>query len=110
MENKKCSLCNKNNAIYDGLYGYVFCNPCQKKPLTVKRGVEFTSESIKSQRREWDKDTRQAYFGNTLSKEFVEEYGTEGIAPTKEQIKNAKYTNKGIPGWWNRNKTKGGRK
>ena len=106
----KCSHCNKNNALYDREYGYVFCQPCQDKPTHLKRSVEFTTASIKDQRMEFDKDTRQAFFGNTLSKEFLEEYGTVGISPTKGQLKNAKYTNKGTPGWWNRNKSKGGRK
>ena len=105
-----CPKCQKRKALVDSVYGAVECKVCQEEQAFVKRGPEFTTDDIKAQRREFDKDTRQAFFGNTLSKEFVEEYGTDGIAPTKEQLKNAKYTNKGTPGWWNRNKSKGGRK
>ncbi|KKL10755.1 hypothetical protein LCGC14_2552680, partial [marine sediment metagenome] len=73
-------------------------------------GFEFTTENIKDERLEYRKDILQPWHNGVLSKEYVEEYGTTGIEATKKQVKNAKYTYKGNKGWWNRHKSKGGRK
>ena len=109
---KRCPNCNKRRALVHKTYGVTFCKTCQlnedfDKP---RQGTEFTTDRIRDDRREYGRDILQPYHGETLSKEYLQEYGTTGIEATKEQIKNAKYTNKGQKGWWNRKKGKGGGK
>ena len=106
----KCPNCQKNKAIKHSVYGILPCKPCQASHVTVKRGPEFTSDSIRGQRREYRKDIIQPYRDGVLSKEYIEEYGTQGIEPSKEAIKHARYTYKDTPGWWQRNKSKGGKR
>ena len=87
------------------------CIDCQREEERTSKprlGYEFTTDNIRSERREYDKDILQPWHNGALSKEYVEEYGTTGIEATKEQVKNAKYTNKHQKGWWNRKKGKGG--
>lgn len=105
----KCPTCGKNEAQVHKTYGLIACQECQGVK-TVKRGVEFTTESIKNQRRAYFTDIVQPYSADgILSKEWLESYGTTGIKATKKEIKNAKYIYKGSKGWWNRTKSKGGR-
>lgn len=105
----KCPNCNKHNAVIDSQYGVTFCLTCRKKETdTPKLGYEFTTESIKGQRREYMRDIEQPWRDGILSREYLEEYGTQGIEATEEDINNAKYTNKGQKGWWQRGKSKGG--
>ena len=106
----KCPRCQRRKALKHSQYGYVFCKVCQNQEHGIKRGVEFTTRSIKDQRREYRKDILQPFHDGILSKEYVEEYGTNGIKASKKDIKNAKYVYKQIPGWWERQKSKGGRK
>lgn len=106
---KKCANCGINKAIKHTSYGYIFCNTCQKDTLTPHRYVEFTTDHIREQRGEYSKDILQPWVGDTLSQEYLEEYGTAGVKATDKQIKNARYTNKGTKNWWNRDKSKGGR-
>ena len=106
---KKCPRCLKNKAILTTNYGVLPCQLCQDKEVKNSKTPEFTTQSIKDGRREFKKDSTQPYRGKTLSKEYLEEYGTSGISPTKEDFKNAKYVWKDTKGWWNRGKSKGGR-
>jgi len=105
----KCPRCQKNKAQKHSTYGYIECKECIASPVTVNIDPEFTTDSIKGQRSEYRKDILQPYRDGVLSKEYLEEYGTQGIKPSKEAIKNAKYTYKDTPGWWRRNKSKGGK-
>ena len=105
----KCPNCQKNPAIIHKVYGVTECEDCKKKQIKFNRPVEFTTESIKEQRREYKKDILQPFRDGVLSKEYLEEYGRTGINVTDEEVKNAKYTYKDTTGWWTRNKTKGGR-
>ena len=105
-----CPRCRKNKAVYNYHYGYLPCNKCLSEESTPpRRSVEFTTNSIKDSRQEYRRDILQPWDGDTLSKEYLEEYGTQGVQATDDQIKNAKYTHKGIKGWWNRDKSKGGK-
>ena len=109
----KCLRCKKNKAIKDSQLGYLPCQPCldEEEGYTKPRlGFEFTTDKIKDERREYGRDILQPWHGGVLSKEYVQEYGTSGIEATKEQVKNARYTNKDIKGWWSRHKGKGGGK
>ena len=105
-----CPKCQKNPAIIDSNYGITECQDCRKKEEKPHRGTEFTTDSIREQRREYRKDILQPWHDGVLSKEYVEEYGTSGIKATPEQIKNAKPIYKGISGYHQFDKSKGGRR
>lgn len=106
----KCPNCKKNKAIIHPQYGITECKKCQNKshfkPLPYP---EITTDSIREQRREYNKDIIQPYRDGVLSKEFLEEYGTNGIQVTEKEIKDAKYVWQDSKGWWDRDKSKGGR-
>ena len=57
---------------------------------------------------EYRKDILQPFYDGVVSKEYLEEYGDSGIKVTEKQKKNARYTYKGVKGWWKRDKSKGG--
>lgn len=101
-----CPTCNKNKSITDPVYGITECQQCRNKGTRPKRPVEFTSDSIREGRREYYNDVIQPYRGDTLSKEYLEVYGTKGIDPTPEEVKNAKFCWKDTKGWEDRGKAK----
>lgn len=106
----KCTRCQKRPAVKDSQLGWLPCKVCQKEEESFERpelGHEFTTDSIRDQRLEYRRDILQPWHDGVLSKEYIEEYGTTGVVATEEQVKNAKYTYKGIKGWWNREKSKG---
>jgi len=105
-----CKTCKKNKAVKHDMYGYLECESCQKKlNESPRKDVEFTTDSIREGRSEYSKDILQPYQDGVLSKEYLDEYGVSGINVTKQEIKDAKYTNKGLKNWWGRNRSKGGR-
>ena len=101
---KKCPKCNERPAIKHPLYGYIECNLCQQNPNKPKQGIEFTTDQIRQQRREYYKDIIQPYRDGVLSKEYIEAYGRSGIKVSKREAKKAKYVWKDTKGWWNRDK------
>lgn len=97
MKKLKCPECDKNNALVDPVYGITACKSCQDKsePLNFEYH-EFTSGSIKEQRKEYSRAMLQPYVNGVLSREFVEAHGTSKLAGvTKQDIKNAKYVYQG---------------
>lgn len=94
------------------MYGVIFCKKCEDEDQEeLNFPYEFTAQSIRESRTEYAKDIYQPVnTDGTLSKEFLDEYGEDRFNATKDQIKNAKYTNKGKKGWWDRHRSKGGRK
>jgi len=108
----KCSQCQKNQAIQDNELGLLPCSSCQEKESSIskpRRYPEFSTNNIKDQRREYRRDIIQPFRDGVISKEYVEEYGSQGLSVPKKMIDNAKYTWKDTKGWWNRNKSKGGK-
>jgi hypothetical protein len=95
MKNDKlCIICGKEKAEFSENFGYLPCKSCQEEARKIpkpKRQVEFTSEQIKEARKVYKKDIIQPYRDGVLSKEYLEQYGTKGIKPSEEDIKNAKY-------------------
>ena len=66
--------------------------------MEINRTHEFTSSSIKGERKEYAASMLQPWVNGVLSKEYIEAYGTsklEGV--TKKDIKNAKYVYKDLP-------------
>jgi hypothetical protein len=106
---KKCPTCQKRRANYSKEYGYIACNYCLRLKNIPKRQAEITTDKIRNQRREYKKDIIQPYRDGVISKEYIETYGTAGIKATDKEIRNAQYTMKDTAGWWNRDKSKGGR-
>src|SRR3990167_10595907 len=106
----KCPSCNRNEAVIDERLGITECLSCRKKDIVPKINTEFTTDSIKDQRREYKKDVLQPFHNGILSKEYLDEYGAKGLEVTEKDIKNAKYVYKGIKGYYNISKSKGGRK
>ena len=90
----------KKPAISHPAYGLLPCQSCQKsfEGVEVNRTHEFTSSSIKGERREYAASMLQPYVNGVLSKEFIEAHGTSKLAGvTKQDIKNAKYVYKDLP-------------
>lgn len=105
-----CPNCNKKPAIIHPQFGATECKSCQLKVhLKPTPYPEITTQDIKNQRREYNKDIIQPYRDGVLSKEYLEEYGTSGVTATKEEIKAAKYVWQDTKGWWDRSSSKGGR-
>lgn len=86
----KCLKCQTSNAIKHPFLGWLYCDDCQKgKRLELP--AEFVPSSVKESRVEHKDDIIQSFRGDTLSKERLDKYGTQGLKVTPEQIKNAKY-------------------
>lgn len=90
---KKCLVCNKRPAIKDPTYGIIPCQMCQDQQAErglPKKQVEFTSRSIKDQRKEFKDHLIQPFRKGILSKEYVDKYGTKGIKVSDQEVKKAK--------------------
>lgn len=89
----KCLICKKNEAIKHEYYGYLPCNECrarQDKQRGPDRQVEFTTDSIKTQRKEFADDIVQPFRKGELSKEYVDRYGTKGLQVTQKEAQKSK--------------------
>ena len=109
----RCPRCGKGRATRHNEYGILPCISCQRIDEAIKKPQhipEFTTDSIRSQRREYKRDILQPFRDGVISKEYVDEYGTQGISVPKKMIDNARYTHRDTKGWWNRGKSKGGKR
>ena len=90
-----CSNCKTNKAEQNSIYGVLPCKSCRNKQSKLqqpKAQVEFTTDNIKEDRKAYSEDIIQPYKGDTLSKEYLDKYGTKGIGNvTKEKIEAAEY-------------------
>lgn len=90
-----CISCGKNEAIKSAVLGVLPCAACQirQKHIGPTNGLptEFTRDSIKEERRAYKNKVIQPWRGDTLSKEYLDEFGTKGIVAEKEDVENAKY-------------------
>ncbi len=78
----KCLVCLKNEATIYKRFGYLPCESCQEKYRKlpkIKRGIEFTPELIKIQRKEFKDDIIQPFRDGEVSKEYVDKYGNKNI-------------------------------
>lgn len=92
----KCLTCKKNEAIVHPTYGITDCESCLGTQVkSPSRSVEFTTDEIKWERKEYERDTIQPTRGDELSKEFIDIHGRETVKEilnvTDEQIDKAKY-------------------
>lgn len=89
-----CPVCQNEPANIHSIFGVLPGNKCRDKRAKNSLPdiqVEFTSENIKSQRKEYAKSIVQPYRSGQLSKEYLEVHGTKNIKPTQEEVKKAKY-------------------
>jgi hypothetical protein len=87
-----CNVCDKNEAQQNGIYGYLPCVECvdkQRQLIVKNRPTEFTTDSIKEERKAYRKEIIQPFRDGQLSKEYVEQYGGKGIVAEEAEIKNA---------------------
>ena len=105
----KCPVCLTRKANIDKVFGVLPCDKCEEEhdSISTNEYLEFTSDSIKDERKKYHRSMLQPYVGGVLSKEFIEEHGTSKLANvTAKDIKNAKYTNRHLPRWHKRGESK----
>ena len=80
--NFKCPNCHNSEGVFNNIYGVLPCPKCQEKLSTLgkpKKQLEYTSESIRQQRKEFGDDIIQPHRKGQLSKEYVKVYGAEAV-------------------------------
>lgn len=88
-----CPKCQTRKASSHPTLGVLPCKPCLERLSGLKgpdKQVEFTTDSIRYQRKAYSKDIIQPYRSGELSKEYLDAHGSEGIKATPKQIKNAR--------------------
>ncbi len=97
----KCPVCKINDAIFDEYWGYLPCKPCQDRQSKLdkpKTQIEFTSDSIKEQRKANADDIEADHRSGVLNKKWVDIHGVEAAkcrGYTDKEIKEAKYVYSG---------------
>lgn len=85
----KCPICKDEEGIYHSIYGLLPGIKCQDRHKNYPKPdhqVEMTSDSIKQQRKEYQKSIIQPRRDGVLSKEYLSVYGTKGIKVTDEEV------------------------
>lgn len=88
-----CSVCQQEDATISSTLGVLPGKSCQQRRAyqsSPDNLTEFTSDSIKSQRKEYLKSTLQPYRSGELSQEYLQAYGTKNINPTAKEVKRAR--------------------
>lgn len=89
-----CLLCGKEPAIKSEQYGWLPCFSCQNKDhRDPQEQIEFTSQSIKDQRKAFANDILQPHNKGELSKEWLNIYGPKKARQrgfTQKEIDHAK--------------------
>lgn len=89
----QCTICNAEAAEIHPVYGTMPGKRCAKRRSTYSlpdKPVEFVGNDIQSQRTQYGRSIIQPWRGDTLSKEYLDLYGTKGIKVTDKEIKKAK--------------------
>ena len=88
--------CRKNKAQWDEYYGWLPCKPCtdrQSKLSKPHKQIEFTTASIKLQRKAHWQDIHGHHRKGELSKEYVDKWGKKKVKQlgySDQEIKKAK--------------------
>ena len=89
-----CPNCRKPSKRHP-IYGVVLCRDCQKKQhQRVSKQIEFTSESIKEQRKQFSGDIEGLHRKGYLNKTWLDRYGAAKAKERgfkDEEIAKAKY-------------------
>ncbi len=95
MQKVKCPVCRKRLVPIHIRLGILPCTNCLKRQEHLNHPQElpeFTSQSIKQQRKEFANDIIQPFRKGELSREYVELYGTDRLTGlTKREIKRSRY-------------------
>ncbi|HEX8966226.1 MAG TPA: hypothetical protein VF820_07385 [Patescibacteria group bacterium] len=92
-----CSKCHIGKSVIHPQFGILPCTSCQKaqgRLRSPKSPVEFTSESIKEQRKAYRKDFLPMHNRGELDKGWVDRFGTKKAKEhgfSDREIKKAKY-------------------
>ncbi len=95
----KCLECHNNNATKDPKLGILPCRDCRKRQAALPRPriqIEFTSDSIKQQRKVMKNSIIQPHYKGQLDKRYVDLYGADRVLRrgfSQDEIKKAKYLN-----------------
>jgi len=94
-----CPACHTGEAVSHVFLGYLPCKVCQNKGVSPPdKGVEFTSDSIKEERKAFPDDITSHHRKGSLNKRWVDVYGEEKARQygyTENEIKNAKHVYSG---------------
>lgn len=99
-----CLYCNKTHDFYEWKYRHwPMPDGTEKEGWVCGKWVkisypEFTTDSIKEDRKKYFKSTLQPYRDGQLSKEYVEAHGTKRINARPDEIRNAKEVWKDLSG------------
>ena len=85
-----CPNCHVREAGYKQFLGVTLCSECRKYSGKLSKQIEFTSQNIKDERKQFAKDILQPFREGHVSKEYVEVYGTKHIDVSKNELKNLK--------------------
>lgn len=86
-----CPNCNRNAAIIDKVYGVLPCRACSKAE-EMGANVEFTTDSIRDQRKQMLGDIIQPFRNGHLSKEYIKKWGTKRLNVSQEEVDKAQNT------------------
>lgn len=84
-----CPQCHKNEAGYKQFLGIILCSECRKSSGKLSKQIEFTSQNIKDERKQFAKDLIAPFREGHVSKEFIETYGTKRIDVSPNEVKTA---------------------
>lgn len=97
-----CPSCHLGTAQIDKRLGVLPCRLCIKRHRNLRRSSlppEFTSDSIKQQRKMYRKDILPIHNRGQLDKGWLDRYGAKKAKQrgfTDEEIKNARYVWDGV--------------
>lgn len=101
-----CPNCGERPAVLHPQFGYIPCTECQEKDLVnPNKQVEFTSESIKDQRKQYFDDIHGSHRSGVASREYRDRWGRDAMKRqgfTDKEIDNAKYVWSGDDTYYSR--------
>lgn len=97
-----CKGCKKNHSDSS----WIFKNGWYCTKFHKPTNYEMIPDRVKDDRVEYFNSTIQPFRGDSVSKEYIEAHGTEGINVTKEEVKKAKNVWSDLRGWKTRKKSK----
>lgn len=92
---KLCLNCNNEEATFKDGLGFLPCGSCTTRAARFPKPtipVEFTTSQIKESRIVHEAETIQPFRDGIVSQEYLDQYGTKGIAINETELANAKYT------------------
>ena len=96
----QCPRCQNHKANESVEYGILLCDFCTEEDSKIgkpTKSYDFASPTTKLHRKQYAKSMLQPWVNGVLSREYVEAWGTDGLANvTKKDVKNSKYVYKNM--------------